>query len=342
MPHPVIDAALNYRAQLLAQEQTAATRLIVAYGRAYAALENERRALEEYLALRGVNDVRGTQADIRRLSVVRSLNAQIQREVGQYAVAADQEIAGAITRSVGLGLEAGRGTVLAYATGGTQTQLAAAWDSLPAEAVETALGFTGPDSPLRTRLTDTLGEAVAQRVTDALVDAIAIGTNPREVARLLQQQLGLGLTWSLTTARTAQLWSYREATRQSYLANRDIVGGWRWWSALDRRTCPACLAQHGRLYPVDEVLNGHHNCRCVAVPDVPLARQLGIAPLPDTTGEQWLRNQQEADQRAQLGPGLYAAWQAGLPFDRLPTTYEDAVYGTMVRTATLKELQHAH
>lgn len=339
MPHPVLDAAATYKAQLLAQEQTAATRLTVAYGRAYAALENERRALEEYLGLMGQNAT--NQADLRRLSTVRSLEAQIRREVGQYAAAADQEIAGAITRSVGLGLDAGRGTVLAYATGGAQAQLAAAWDSLPAEAVETMLGFTGPDSPLRTRLTNTLGDAVAQRVTDVLVDAIAIGINPREVGRLLQQQLGLGLTWSLTTARTAQLWAYREATRQSYMANRDIVAGWRWWSALDRRTCPACLAQHGRLYPVDEVLNGHHNCRCVAVPEVPLARQLGVAPLPDTTGEQWLRSQQEAAQIEQLGPGLYAAWQGGLPFARLVTTYEDAVYGTMVRTPALKELQHA-
>lgn len=339
MPHPVISAAERYRRQLLAQERQAATRLVRAYGRAFASLSNELRALEEFLAIRGINDVRGTQADIARLGTLRSLRAQVAEQVGKYAVYADAEIARNVQTSIELGLRAARGTVAAYVPGvGLERAIGVGWDNLASEAVETSLGFLADDSPLRTRLTATLGDAVASRVSDQLVDAIALGINPREVAKIFRREMGLGLTWSLTTARTAQLWSYREATRQSYIANRDVVAGWTWYSALDSRVCPACLALHGQKFGVDETLNGHHNCRCVAIPDVPLAQRLGLSAPQIESGESWLRQQPESAQREQLGPGLWDEWNSGrLPFERIAQTHEDDIYGQMRRSISVKE-----
>lgn len=336
MPHPVLEAATRYRAQLLARERAASTRLVEAYGRAYASLQAEAEALQQQLA--AMADPQ--QADVTRLASLRSLTRQMQREVERYAEFADAEIVRSVSASIDLGLAHSRGLVEAhFPTAATRAAVRARWDMLPAEQVETILGFTAENSPLRTRLVGRLGEAVATRVANALVDAIATGTNPRQVARLIRREMGQGLTWSLTTARTAQLWAYREAARANYIANRSVVAGWIWLSALDGRCCMSCIAQHGSFHPVDEVLAGHHNCRCVPVPSVPLATQLGIKPPVIETGEVWFNRQTAAKQRAQMGPGLYEAWKSGsVAFSGLSQSYRDPVYGTMLRETPLMDL----
>lgn len=336
MPHPVLGAAARYRAQLLAQERQAATRLVQAYGRAYQGLTVE---LEALIAATATLETPG-EADIRRLASLRSLRAQIADQVERYAVYADQEIAAGVSRSIELGLQGSLGTVQAYfGNPRTQAAIAARWDMLAAEGIETALGFTASDSPLRARLVNVLGEVVAERAADALVTGIATGQNPRVVATILRRELGAGLSWSLTTARTAQLWSYRETSRLNYAANADIVQGWRWQAALDDRTCLSCWMQHGSTHGNDETLNGHHNCRCTMIPIVPLARRLGLQEPELEPGPELFRRLPEATQRQRMGPARYAAWVDGaFELESIPHAYEDGVYGTMLAEATLGEL----
>lgn len=340
MPHPVVEAAERYRAQLLAQEQQAATRLVEAYGRAFAELQTEYEALSQAIPLLGDNV---TDAEIRRLASLRSLRAQIADQVERYAAFADVEISAAVSRSIELGLQGSLGTVQAYFTNArTQAAIGARWDMLAPETVETMLGYTAADSPLRQALVGRLGPTLAERVSDALVTAIATGTNPRDVAALFRREMGLGLTWSLTTARTAQVWAYRDATRLNYMANSDIVSGWIWQAALDDRTCLSCWAQHGSRHPVDEVLADHHNGRCVALPIVPLAARLGIAPLDVATGEAEFRKLAPAQQAKIMGPGKYEAWTRGdFDFGQLSQPYSDPIYGDMLRETTLQELVRA-
>lgn len=335
MPHPVLEAAARYRAQLLANERQAATRLVRAYGRAFASLRDQTEALQQQLA--SLPDPQ--QADVARLASLRSLMRQMQAEVERYAAVADAEIVRGVQASIDLGLAHSVGLVEAHFSADGLAAVRARWDMLPAEQVETLLGFTAPDSPLRTRLVGRLGEAVATRVADALVDAIATGTNPRQVAQLIRREMGQGLTWSLTTARTAQIWAYREASRANYMANRSVVSGWRWLSALDSRTCLSCLSQHGALFPVDAVLNGHHGCRCTMVPVVAPLGSLAPKPPVIEAGEAWFKRQKRETQRAMMGERLLVAWQNGqVPFDALSRAYSDPVYGTMLRRATVQEL----
>ena len=53
MPHPVLDAADQFRRQALAREREAATRLVQTYGRVYRNLQAQQTALEQALAPRG-------------------------------------------------------------------------------------------------------------------------------------------------------------------------------------------------------------------------------------------------------------------------------------------------
>lgn len=344
MPHPVLEAAARFRTQALARERAAATQLVRAYGQVYRTLDPQIMALEEAIA--GMESP--SPGQITRLHSLRVLRAQVVEQVNHYAIYADTTIAQQVQANIAAGLNDSRLLVESYfdpawlrANGlrlnaNVNAALRASWTRVPAESVEALLGMLQPDSPLRRALVDRLGDVVAERMAVALVSGIARGLNPRALVR---ESLAQGLTMSLTTARTAQLWAYREATRASYMANRDIVSGWRWMATLGPRTCASCLAMHGTLHPVDEPLNDHHNGRCVAAPVVPLAARLGI-PEPDMgDAEAYLQALPEAQARAHLGAGVYEEWAAGrVKLADLTTTYEDAVYGAMRRAPTLAEL----
>jgi hypothetical protein len=222
------------------------------------------------------------------------------------------------------------------------------WQSLNPEAVNSLLGFLADDSPLMTGLREKLGPAVADQVGQKLFEGIALGYNPRKVAAIIQKELGQGLTWTLRTARTAQLYAYREATRASYLANPEIVKGWEWRSARDNRTCMSCLSLDGTHHKPDERLADHHNGRCSLLPDTVTYRDLGLKvaeppPVVGDTGEAWFRGQSEAQQRAQMGPGKHDAWKAGkFKFGDLSSLADpDPVYGRMRVETPLKDLLKA-
>lgn len=347
MPLPdAIAASEQFRKALIAKERQAATRLVRAYGAAYQRLQTQVEGLTvelERLAEKGELSA----AKVGRLARLKSLEKQIEAEVSRYAVYASEEI--------GQGARAALTQAQADARALTQAALPGLgpvdavimgqWQQLRPEAVEALLGFLADDSPLMTGLREQLGPAVSKQVGEKLVEGIALGYNPRKVAQIIRKELGQGLTWSLQTARTAQLNAYREGTRAAYVANEDIVPKWRWSSSRDVTTCASCLAMDGTVHPLTERLADHANGRCSMVPIPVTYRDLGLdvdepAPvLEHPTGEAWLRAQPEATQRQILGPGKLEAWQAGkFDFAQLSTETTDATWG-VVRTETpLKDL----
>lgn len=87
-------------------------------------------------------------------------------------------------------------------------------------------------------------------------------------------------------------------------------------------------------------MNGHHQCRCVPIPELPLAKSLGL-DLPEIEpGEAWFKRQDEATQQGILGPGMWAAWKDGaVSFDQFRGhTYDHPVYGAMQRMPTMAQL----
>lgn len=334
--HPVIAAAQRYRQNLLDNERQSATRLVAAYGRAYVRMGDSIAQLEARLSA-GVD----SEFYRTRVEALRSLRLQTVDEINRFAVYADQEITANARAAIAQGIADSGRIVGEYAgnNAAARQALSAGWDMLPSESVETMLGFLAPDSPLHTRLVGILGETVAQRMETALTDAITLGFNPRKTAEIARRELGVGLTWALNTARTAQMYAYREATRANYMANSDVVSGWTWYATLSRRTCMSCLAQHGTRHPVTETLNDHHAGRCVAIPNVRLAGRLGINMPEIESGEQWFRRQPEDVQLEMMGPGMFDAWNANaFEFADLSQPYQDEVYGEMLREASLKDL----
>lgn len=154
-----------------------------------------------------------------------------------------------------------------------------------------------------------------------LVRGYAAGSNPRQTAaRILQRTEGRfngGLTRAMAIARTESLDAARAGAHLGRMQHADVLSGWSWHCELSERSCPACIAMDGTVFPLDAPgPSDHVNGRCSAVPISKSWAELGFAGIEEpaasrTSGSEWFDAQPAATQRAILGPGKYDAWKAG-------------------------------
>jgi hypothetical protein len=324
---PVLEAVAQYRAALLRSDEQALRRLIDAYRRSYARLGQS-----VDLLLLEIGDATPSPGQIVRMQRYKSLMAQTAQELQGFTGLTRLEMDKAAELGIRLGERHARELISITATG--TPEIAAAFNVLPRSTIEQLLGFLAPDSPLYARL-QVLAPQTASLVSDAITSGVALGYNPRKIAGIVRDAFGRGLTDALRFTRTVQLWSYRESSRASYVANSDVVEGWIWHAQLDDRVCMSCVAQHGKEYPLSETLNDHHNGRCAMIPKVKGFDRV----TEEGAGEAWFNEQSEATQRKMMGKGKHEAWQEGqFEFSRLSSERRDDVYGLMRTEASLKEL----
>lgn len=154
-----------------------------------------------------------------------------------------------------------------------------------------------------------LPDDVEASLRRALVRGITVGENPRPVAaRLIRDARAAftgGLPRATMIARTEMLDATRAAAQAWDTTNQDVLAGWTWLCALDKRSCAACVRMHGTEHPVTEPgPEGHQNCRCTRAPLVKAARIPGVPE--DTrptvqTGPDWWAQQDTGTQDAVLG-----------------------------------------
>jgi SPP1 gp7 family putative phage head morphogenesis protein len=254
-----LDEALDaYRAAMLASEDTAREATAAAWG---GAEKRIRESLDALLVRIGeLQEVGGaaTPAMLAQEERYRVLLQQIEEEMITLAATAGN----ATSAAQGAGIAATQAALpgVARATmGAAPAGASLPWVELPATAVEALVGFASDGSPL-SDLFRAIGPDLSQGATQALVDGIAGGWNPRETASAMDAVLNVGRARAENIARTETMRAMREASRQSYEQNGDVVDGWIWHSALGTRTCPACWAMHGTEHPSSERLAGHQQC----------------------------------------------------------------------------------
>ena len=126
-----------------------------------------------------------------------------------------------------------------------------------------------------------------EAINNELVRGIALGLNPRTVARDMvkanrivndiQHGFNLPLSRAMIIARTEMLDAHRAAAAVGQQAHADILAGWMWLSKLDTRTCPSCWAQHGKTHPLDELGPlDHQQGRCARLPVTKPWAELGF------------------------------------------------------------------
>jgi len=326
MPYPqdVLDAAAQYQAALERQDAAALARLARAYNDAYQRIKGK---LDTLLLDTAGRDL--TTGEVTRMAQYRSMLAQIGVELRDM-----EALTRDITRQLAdLGIETGRrnaGDYISILASG-ETKISTGFMRLPSGAIKTMLGFLSDDSPLYKGIAGISEHA--PEIASALVQGIAQGRNPTQIAGILTRTWGMQLTSSMKTARTAMLWAHREASRATYAANGDVVKGWIWYAELDSDTCLSCVSMHGTEHPLDEPLDDHWNGRCVALPLTMFGNPV------EKNGETWFREQSEQRQREMMGGKRHAAWVEGkFEFGALSRQTDDAVFGHMRTETPLKDL----
>ena len=300
-PGLVLAIAQRHRDALLRMERSASSEMVRAYGGIWQRLRGE---IEGLLSQHAGTEGADAETSLNWLLQRRRLETllqQTEREFLRFAPTADQRIQRGQRAAIELSQQSAQAMIMAQAAG-----LSVEWNRLPTEMVETLVGTMANGSPLRSLL-DKLGPDASARVRKGMVEGMALGQNPRDVTRRIRQELGGNLANLLTINRTEMLRAAREATRQSYKENSDIVEGWKWLAAKQGRTCAMCLAMDGTTHDLDEILDDHPNGRCSMVGTVKGAPEVQWQP----TGQKWFAQQDEATQRKVLGPPAFQAYQAG-------------------------------
>lgn len=174
--------------------------------------------------------------------------------------------------------------------------------------------------------------ATAQRldVADGLDAA------PAAIVDEVRNAFAGGMQRALVLARTELLEASRIATTASYLAAPDVVVGWEWMATLDaNRTCAACWAMHGEVFPPDVQQDSHVQCRCAQSPIL----------VGETPGENGLQDRDEAFRRLSaaqqenvLGPARLQAWRDGVPLRAMATRKDNPGWRASYNVTPVRDL----
>ncbi len=327
----VVRAMRAFKAELLALE----TEQMREMARRWLAIERSLQGRMDALALE-IHALRAQgdavpAARLFRLERYRILLAEARVEVTAYMDAA-ADLIERQQRSWGdLGVQQARAAILTSQV--ENGLIAGQFDRLPVSAIENMVGLVGDGTPLDRYLQSNALPGALDGLSRSLVDAVALGINPRETARRMASGLAGGLNSALNTARTEQLRVYREAARQQYVLS-GVVRGYKRLSARDDRVCIACLVADGRFYELDQAFEEHNCGRCTLVPVVE-----GLPEISWQSGAAWFEAQDEATQRRIMGAGRFDAWQSGaFDLQDVVTLHEDPVWGNALMPTPLKDL----
>jgi len=330
-PNPtplVIELAQRFRAQLLARERRAAGAIVRFYGVTWQRLQPQIQALSAEAAAMTLAGQEIGPGAIWRLERMKAIQAQAAAEAVRFAEFADVTVTAGQREALVAGQRNAHDLILGSfpADAGLEISFAA----MPAEAVETMVGFLADGSPLRRLLTEAVGASVDD-FAQTMVTGLAAGWNPRRLAGQLRSSFGMGLTRALGIARTEQLRAYSTATLNSYQQS-DLVTGWERMATHDERTCMACMMLDGKRYRKNEPMDDHPSGRCTMLPITKSYRELGIAAAePDfrrEMGEDWFLRQNEGVQRTMMGSGMFEGWKAGeFGLTDIPVLRRDDVWG---------------
>ena len=319
MPTPD-ELARAFTNAINAQDAAALGRLARTYSMLYERMRGKLDSL--LLAVNGLENP--TRGQIMRLNQYKALVSALEDEIARFGIYTESEITVNMSAAVELSLKKTEAYLKSMGVRMPRT--------LNAQAIYNIIGFTSEDSQLYEKLKGFSDESV-QYVIDRLVEGMAFGYNPAKTARLFQKAMGVPLTTAMRYSRTAQLYASREANRAMYVANSDVVTGWRWWTSLDGGVCMACAAMHGTEHPVGESMRSHWNCRCTSVPIVKWFDE-GME-----TGEQWFSKLPESQQKQMMGAQTWQAWKDNLfDFSDLSTRRHDDVWGDILARKPLWEL----
>lgn len=331
MPSRLERVATAHRRALRDLETDALRPVVGAYQDAISRLTDEIDVVSSLVAQARQDGTSVNAGWLYRQARARQLLESTELAFSQYAEQVGAVLTPAQRQAVRMATDAGRDLIAA----GLPEAPGLFAPSVNRAAVEHLVGNLQPGSPLRNVL-DTYGLAASDVVREELLYGGIGSESPRVVAGRIADRLGGEmLTRAMTLTRTELLRSARESTRATYQANRHLVKAWRWLATLDRRTCPACWAMNGEVFPLEVPMGNHVSCRCALTPVM-----VDRYAIPGGKSGAEVFAEQSADvQRDVLGPAAYAAYRRGdIQLTDLVQVTHDPVWGV---SRTVKPLSRA-
>jgi len=323
----VVTRMKEYQKALIARDAETVYQMGLHWLRVENALEASISALALEIAEMGVDvDI----ADIYRMRRYQKLLAQTQAELAKYNLWAAEYVTQNQQKMAVLGIEHSSSLLnLTLMEHGSM----AFFDKIPIDAVQLLIGNAGAGGPVYDLLQTAYPDMV-DRMTNVLIQNVALGIGPVQTAKEMVAGASIGLDHALTTARTEQLRVYREASRQQYESS-GAVRGYKRFASKSGNTCALCLALDGEIYPTSDLMSVHPNDRCVMIP---LVR--GVPEPMWESGEDWLRRQDPVTQQTILGPGAMDLWNKGeIELKDLVNKVEHPVWGPSLKRVPLRDLQ---
>lgn len=271
----------EHRRRLIQRERAAFRRMLEEYRRLKASLD---RQLEEIAAVIIAARSRGevvTELWLARQTRILDLLEQVNREIVRYGGRVTGIVTGEQAAAINIAADQTRDVIRVIA--GKRPEMVGA--TFSPRVVETAVGMMGDGSPMWSYFAENFAPAVVRKIRDEIVEAAALGTDFRTLARRLKSAGDITRYRSLAMARTEVNRVRRSATLEQYRES-GVVTGWEWAASKSSRTCPACLALDGRIFKLDDEFPQHINCRCTLLPVID-----GVETPPRTLGRDWFDRQ---------------------------------------------------
>lgn len=323
------DVLREYRLRLASRDAS----LQLEYARRWRRIEAALEAQYLNLALDAADAEVVTASQVWALERYQSLIAQSREEMTRFASSTGAQIEAERAIAAQDGLDMGADAITAqFARVGVD----ATFTRLPLETIQSMIGMAGRGTPLAQLLTASYPQTV-DMLTQALINAIALGYNPRKTARMMADAMTGNLQRALLISRTEQMRAFRTAQVQQF-SGSGVVNGYRRRASLSSRTCLACLMEDGRIYTNIEQYSDHPAGRCSAEPIL-----LNYKLEPAQTGRQYFQNLSGDAQREIMGDGHYKAWKAGeFSLSDVSRIHNHPTWGESPQVVPLKELIHAN
>lgn len=299
----ILDASDAFDRDLLLHERQARRRFDAAYRRVEERIRTEAERLLRDAAR--VEEQGGDPKNRRwRADRLAQLTKALESDVARMTQEGEEIVTQSQEHGIVSGVEHSRELAALV-----QPAVEASWSTPDVGALRKLVGFMQNGSPLRD-VFRRLGGDLTTNVAAILETGLIQGMNPRRMAGLAVREAGANRDHALLVYRTESMRAFRESTRESFQANSDVVQGWIWNAHLGTRTCAACIALHGTVFPNEEPMGTHPMCRCAMVPQVIWNGEVQTV-LREPSGEDWFARQSEVFQREILGKAKFAAYRDG-------------------------------
>lgn len=308
-PLDPLELAAEIRRELDALDRVAMSRALRIYGAARARIVAQIEALIDEIIALGIDPAEPFVGNTLSLTTRGELLDQIETILTRAGIQIEPTLIETRRKAIAAAIRFAEQTAIAQGfTLADRIDIARTWTRINEAAVNDLTQRLADGTPLNRwlrRLGPEARIASEQTIERAVVERINVG----DLARELVKQTAMNERRALMVARESSFAVHRAAADLTYRSNDHLLRGKMRIERLDEKTCRACLALHGTIYPVDALMPGHPNCRRAEIPVLRIGRGLQAV---DKTGEQFVGEMTDRQKHAVLGSrDAVSAWESG-------------------------------